>query len=139
MTYYTPYGDSGKTTPSGKLYQQYTRYRKLLGGRGVIQIRERKTKAKDSSDEPPRKQLDLDSSESLALAILKTEVNVNDDRVINAWKCTKVYRQERIKSSLPTTELLAEFPILSQKEAYKLVRQKHYKTFLSNTIILKII
>lgn len=121
-TYYIPYGLSGKNTPVGKLYQQYTQYRRKLASRGVIKIRERKTKSQDSTDEPPnKKQLDVDSSESLALAILKTEVNVDDDRVINAWKCTSGYRKKRLASAIATIDLLSEFPILSQKDSYKLV------------------
>lgn len=120
--YFLPYGESGKSTPTGKLYQQYTQYRRKLASRNVITIRERKTKSKNSEGEPPAKQLYISSSESLALAMLKTAIDVDDERVLYAWRCTKAYRANRLKNkSIPTSELIAEFPILSQKNSYKLV------------------
>lgn len=80
--YYVPYGDSGTTTSKGKLYLQYTQYRRLLASRNVIVLRDRKRKSVPDSTEP-HKQLDMNVSESLALAILKTEIDVNDERVPN--------------------------------------------------------
>lgn len=129
-TYYLPYGDSGKTTATGKLYQQYTQYRKTLASRQVITVRKRKTKSKESI-EPPVKQLDIGSSESLALALLRTAIDINEHRVLDAWKCTKGYRMKTLNNkNIPTSELIMEFPILSQSNSYKLVSLKNIAKLL---------
>lgn len=102
-----------------------------MASRNVITIRQRKTKSKDTDGEPPTKQLDTSSSESLALALLRTAVDVDDERVLDAWMCTKAYRAKRLKDkSIPTSELISEFPILSQTNAYKLVSSSYFSNHM---------
>lgn len=121
-TYYVPYTDSGKTTARGKLYSQYISYRRKLSSRNVITLREKKKKNTDTSnDATPPKQLGVDVSETTALGILKIEVDVNSERVLNAWNCLFNYRQRKLATEISTNDLISEFPILSQKDSYKLV------------------
>lgn len=121
-TFYVPYNETGKTTAGGKLYTQYVSYRKKLGSRNVIQLRQKKKKSLDTdNDATPPKQLGTDISETLALGILKVEVDVDDEKVLNAWNLLFNYRQKKLATDILTCDLIAEFPILTQKDSYKLV------------------
>lgn len=91
-TYYRPFQSAINTAAGGKLYEQYVSYRKILASRGVIQLRERKR----SSAPPMIMDLDAHTTDSAAIAIVKQNVNLEDDELVNAWEALFEYRNNWI-------------------------------------------
>lgn len=116
-TYYRPFLNKINVTAGGKLYEQYVSYRKILGSRGVIQLRNRKNNA------PLHVVHNLDAfvDESF-MNVLKTNIDVENESLIRAWEMSFNFRQ-----SLKISDLMDLAVSLKEPFGYKLVINRNNK------------
>lgn len=128
-TYYVP--STKSRNPTGKLLSAYTNLRHTLANVGII-ARETRHLSNIAESQVAEEVL-VEVSD--AIMLIRSEVDVDHEQIMDAWKMTHEIRQRDLKSLISTSEYMNRYPVLKQINGHEFVS---FLSFSGEDSILKI-